>query len=275
MTNRELVFIDRSPSYVELEKLRLLLSVFQDGSGGLRQDGGGTLPDYRNFERACAIAFNGIAVESKFPLDVIFELNSTASTFYGIDCKMKHSLREVRQKGRLYIEVTNASRDLWSFLEANQLSREQAFAQPRRAGELLVSELHKSKSAKCAEYPLGRIEIDSSFFLALPYNKVERAYQLFLLPISLPDGKQLDWQWRLSNRRRDGVQTQALVATDSDASTVIEWYANSGGQLKYYPSTQQALWSSPEFILEELDGDNRGLLVEKVRTYFPGKWPAE
>src|SRR5690348_17258987 len=59
-----------SPTPPQIEKLRLILSTYQDGTGMLISNGR-NLPGWRDFERAVAIAFNGKAQESKHVFDVI------------------------------------------------------------------------------------------------------------------------------------------------------------------------------------------------------------
>ncbi|MEW6739449.1 MAG: hypothetical protein ACOYU2_00250 [Nitrospirota bacterium] len=65
----QLALVDRPPTTVE--KFRLLLSTYQDGSGMLAQKQGRTLPGWRDFERAVAVAFNGESQENKFIFDVL------------------------------------------------------------------------------------------------------------------------------------------------------------------------------------------------------------
>jgi hypothetical protein len=55
---------------------------------------------------------------------------------------------------------------------------------------------------------------------------------------------------------------------------IFEWYGESGGQLKYYPKIEHALWKSDIFQLEPLPQDwisRHGILV-KAQDYFPEPW---
>jgi hypothetical protein len=59
-----------------------------------------------------------------------------------------------------------------------------------------------------------------------------------------------------------------------EKGTLFEWYGESGGQLKYYPLVEHALWKSDIFQLEPLPMDWRekhGILA-KARDYFPNLW---
>ena len=100
----------------ELERLRLALSVFQDGTGWetlrkpKKQGGDRTYyAGYRQFERIVADVFGGIAPENKGIFDVFLPINST-DTYYGISCKMRSELdKALKDDGRVYIEMSNAA----------------------------------------------------------------------------------------------------------------------------------------------------------------------
>jgi hypothetical protein len=115
-----LPFIDRTPTTTELERFRLLLSTFQDGSGMLAKGNGQTLPGWRDFERTVAAAFNGISQENKFIFDVIIP-DSANSTVYGISCKMRGELDRVRRDNRVTIELSNSSRKFKDALTAMEI----------------------------------------------------------------------------------------------------------------------------------------------------------
>ena len=71
-------FVDRPPSSTEIEKFRLVLSTYQDGSGMLVRQGF-TLPGWRDFERTVATVFGGVNSESKFIYDVLIEMGQKKS----------------------------------------------------------------------------------------------------------------------------------------------------------------------------------------------------
>ncbi|MBN1966713.1 MAG: hypothetical protein JW910_18820, partial [Anaerolineae bacterium] len=134
------VFIDRPPTEKESERLRLLLSTYQDGTGMMQPQGRRqfTLPGWRDFERACAIAFGGHAPESKFYLDVLFPYREEPNVYYGIDCKMRGELGLLARKGRLYVEVVNASKSLWSHLATRGITEANYRDEPACAGASLL-----------------------------------------------------------------------------------------------------------------------------------------
>lgn len=83
-----LPFIDRNPTPSELEKLRLILSTYQDGTGQYRDknDPERTIPGWKDFERATAFAFGGYAQENKAIFDVVFPESTNSKISYGISC---------------------------------------------------------------------------------------------------------------------------------------------------------------------------------------------
>src|SRR5947209_2653932 len=106
----EALFADRPPTAQEFERLRLLLSTYQDGTGMLVLADGTNLPGWRDFERSVALAFGGQAQESKAVFDVILPLDGSASLYYGLSCKMRETLADTRRTGKVTIELSNAAR---------------------------------------------------------------------------------------------------------------------------------------------------------------------
>lgn len=86
----------------------------------------------------------------------------------------------------------------------------------------------------------------------------------------MPDPKQINWYFP-NFRNESGVLARRLIG-DDEAGTLFEWYGESGGQLKYYPLAQNALWTSERFQLEPLRKDAEYGLLEKVAMYFPELW---
>ena len=51
-------FVTRNPTFQEIERLRLILSTYQDGSGMIKRTDK-TIPGCRDFERAVAVSSAG------------------------------------------------------------------------------------------------------------------------------------------------------------------------------------------------------------------------
>ncbi len=265
-------FVERSPTETEIEKLRLLLSTFQDGTGMLQisKNTQRTLPGWRDFERSVALTFAGIAIESKFFVDVIFPLSEGQKTFYGVDCKMRDALRTVENHNRIYVEVTNAARQLWSYLYTKGITESNFRDMPELAGNNLIEAIEAMKNELSSAYPDGNIITTQSYYLVLLWDRRTGTYQLYQLPLELPNPGNLNWNCHVS-LRRDGTETTRLVGED-DNGVLYEWYGGSGGQFKYYPIVTDALWISNPFHLEPLNESIEIGLVEKAKSYFPDKW---
>lgn len=245
-----IAFVDRPPTPAEVEMFRLILSTYQDGSGML-VIGETTLPGWRDFERAVAAAFDGRAVESKWIYDVLLE---QSGIFYGISCKMRETLRTVRRTGRVTIELSNASGEFWDGVKTNGLTQETYHTQADVVGATLLAVVENWYSGL-------NVDKSKSSYLALQWDRKLGQYQLFQFPITHPNPQSLSWE--VSGRR--------LMGRD-DKGILFEWYGFSGGQLKYYPLIESALWTSPPFTLEPLPLDLEPGLRNKAATYFPMQW---
>jgi hypothetical protein len=107
------------PTKGQIEKLRLILSTYQDGTGQLVFEPGKSLPGWRDFERSVALAFDGLAQESKAIFDVLVPISQDPEMNFGISCKMRETLRTVESAGRVTAEVSNSSGKFWNALRAN------------------------------------------------------------------------------------------------------------------------------------------------------------
>jgi hypothetical protein len=104
-----IAFVDRPPTSQEIEKLRLVLSTYQDGTGQLVFNNNVSLPGWRDFERSIALVFDGQAQESKAIFDVLLPDLARSTVYYGLSCKMRETLRYVERTGRVTIEVSNSA----------------------------------------------------------------------------------------------------------------------------------------------------------------------
>jgi hypothetical protein len=252
-------FTGSIPSKGQIEKLRLILSTYQDGMGQLVFQPDKSLPGWRDFERSVALAFDGIAQESKAIFDVLVPISQAPEVNYGISCKMRETLRTVERTGRVTVEVSNSSGMFWDTLRANGI--DDYDTDPDTAGQLLLN-LVKSWHDEVSLEQGGTVDVSKSFYLLLQWHKKSGMYQLFQFPTRLPNPETLFWD--VSGRR--------LIGRDDDG-VMIEWYGHSGGQLKYYPFADKAIWSSEVFKLEALPESDLGYgLKRRVLEYFPELW---
>jgi hypothetical protein len=215
------VFADREPMPGEVERLRLILSAYQDGTGMLALENGRSLPGWRDFERAVAAAFGGVAQENKAIFDVLLSDPNRPGVSYGISCKMRGTLNRMTRDGRLTIELSNSAQKFWQHLASrgvNQLTYEN---NPAEVGAALIELVESWHSAVSVDNG-GSVDLAKSSYLILSWNKQE-LYQLHRLPFTLPDPKQLRWRFPTTNR----------IIGEDDSGILFEWYGKSGGQLKY------------------------------------------
>ena len=259
-------FIDYFPTNKDFERLRLMLSTFQDGSGMLNPGGTGTLPGWRDFERSVAAFVGGKATESKHIFDVALE-GSNEGQYYGYSCKMRSTLRDSERLNDATIEVTNSNSKLWDGLRAQGIDENNiADSDPFVVGTSLVSTIESWYQAVNITQG-GSFLVDESPMLHLAYELKNRRYQLFCFPKHLPlvnELHTLDWQ----------VLAKQIKGTRPDGSRCFEWFKGSGGQVKYYPKLDDANWRSDVFYLEALPdtGSQVNILVEKASLYFGDLW---
>lgn len=136
-----LPLIDRKPTPGEIEKLRLLLSIYQDGTGMLadKNNPGLTLPGWRDFERATALAFSGYAQESKAIFDVLFPDQNNPKVSYGISCKMRNTLDRIYNDGRVTLELSNSAGMFWKELNQVGITQSTYRTKPQEVGSAIIS----------------------------------------------------------------------------------------------------------------------------------------
>ena len=265
-----IVFAQRPPTLIEFERLRLVLSTYQDGSGMnaiMRRyewhqiNNARTTPGWRDFETAVSATFGGVASENKHVYDVSFSIPDRPGVEYGISCKMRGELRTAARNGRGYIELTNAAQALWSAVKSlSELDETNYTSNPGAVGAALiyqVEEWHWRHDYRKG----GKYDTDHCAFLNLLFNPRSGEYQLFQFPIHLPKANKLQWSHR----------SATIIGSDGDG-IVFEWYPLSGGQLKYYPPIKHASWSSTTFKLEPLPQNITDVSLQKAESYFPARW---
>ena len=73
-------------------------------------------PGWRDFGRTIALVFGGVASESKDVMSVRLPAPARPGVFYGVSCKMRRELDQVRRTGRVTIELSKAARAFWNRL---------------------------------------------------------------------------------------------------------------------------------------------------------------
>ena len=259
----------RTPTPSEVEKLRLILSTYQDGTGMWAQKDGSTLPGWRDFERAVALAFGGEAQESKAIFDVLLPTNKPRVK-YGLSCKMRGELNRIGRDGRVTLELSNSAGKFWDYLRTKGIHQRNYKKYPIEVGVALI-ELVEQWHQEVSVEQGGNVGLTGSSYLALSWNKAGW-YQLHQFPLRFPNPQRLKWYFPASTKKGNRTTARRLNGDDS-SGTLFEWYGESGGQLKYYPLAKTAIWSSERFRLEPLRNVEHGILA-KVAAYFPDLWTA-
>jgi hypothetical protein len=260
-------FKGATPTTEEVERIRLLLSTYQDGMGQLTLKGKeGTLPNWRDFERSVAIALNGQANESKTFFDVVVPIPDESKTHFGISCKMRGLLNEVTTKNHIVVEVSNAAKDFWKAVEkAGINTTSEMVGQEKEAGQAILG-LVESWHSQWGKF---KIDLAQSYYLILQYNTKTLEFQLFQLPLEIPPASAFKWSIRVG----EGEKKSKTLVGNKNGRDVIEWYPDSGGQLKYFPHVTDAIWQSHVFKLEALPENRLGYgIKQKAIAYFPELW---
>jgi len=260
------------PSSTVFQKLRLILSTYQDGSGQLRVSEEKTLPGWRDFERAVAIAFQGKSQESKSIFDVIAPDEGEQGRYYGISCKMRGTLSDTIKKGYVSLELSNSARQFWDAINQYDLNQQTYREHPTIVGKALVNRVQHWHDL-VGTVAGGHITLSKSFFLTLSWDVRSGYYQLHQFKHDLPDPTDLTWSFPFKKQKAELVPGKRIIG-QKDRHTLLEWYGESGGQLKYYPLTKDAIWQSELFKLEPLPnhGDLQTVIMAKINSYFPELW---
>ena len=156
----------RPPTHHEFKKFRLILSTYQDGTGMLAAPNGRTLPGWRDFERAIALTFNGVASENKDIFDVRLPVPSRLGVQYGISCKMRRELNRIERDGRVTLELSNSARKFWDYLGTRDLDQSNYKEYPTEVGQSLVEQVQNWHS-EVSTAKGGDIDLTCSYYLGM------------------------------------------------------------------------------------------------------------
>ena len=237
------------------------MSTFTDGSGQEGSSDGTARPGWRDLERIVAAWLGGSAPQNKGIFDVIVESPGKPEELYGISVKSKklskRGFKDLLNGGRVYMELCNSPAKLWEPLSALGIG-ESDFRKERRASEIgnsILATVHDwYENSK-----ITNLNVAKSAHLAISYFTkpgVIPIFQLHSFDLGFPKG--VEWRYK-SDRCLSGFDPTA------PDEVLFDWYALSGGQLKFYPSTAQARFSSPQFPLISLSSCT---IDEKARSMW-------
>jgi len=236
-------------------KLRLLLSTYQDGTGRDTKDR--TLPGWEDFEDVVEIVFEGQRLKSKSVFDIIVPGQDSHT---GISCKITKTLKQ--SSNTVLIEHSRVNAEFFNVMKDRQIKREDMFNRPQDCGDILLSLINNKHEASAKE---GNIDLSKSFFLVMTYDVDSKLFKVFQFPFKMPRANKITWTFNESQKHLRGT---------IDGQLVFQWFHEGGGQLKYYPATRKALWSSDIFALEPLLNTKINNIKNKVEEYFKEHWNA-
>lgn len=260
-------FIHRNPTNAEEVLLKLLISLFGDGSGQ-ETDRFGTRAGWRDLERVIADLTKGDALERKHVFDVLVQDSNDETIIYGISVKSKclgknSNIETLDEKGRVYMELTNSPAKLWAPLKQVGISEEnygnEDFAD--RIGTSILSTVHSWYQNS----GIAGINLDNSVHLVFSYGKLHnikevRKYQVHVFNLGFPEG--IIWTFYSKSCLRGYDPKYPDEA-------LFDWYGLSGGQLKYYPRASEAKYKSSIF---ETLSPAKISLRKRVEEYWPDEW---
>ena len=246
-------FRDRPLSPLEIEVLQLVLSTFRDGSGQVILKTGGSMPGFRDYERALAAVVRGKTTENKGVFDIVV---SAEPLSFGISCKMSRFQPPANHCA--FMELSNAAAAFRNHLLNHQVHW---MSEPTLAGPLiidLVTSWHEAVS--------GDLDAPHSKYAVLSHDATWQRFQVHSFPLDLrlanPRG-QVEWT-------HEGKSLNGYTQVGGRRHRLWQCFMTSGGQLKYYPPLEWADWSTPEFALLVPPVES---LLKKAEEYFGHVWP--
>lgn len=246
----------------DIERMRLLLSTFCDGSGATNPRVPWTVPDYRDFERVVAEVSGGRTPENKDIFDVYVPVPNSLP--FGISCKMAGPGSPL-DPSLAFIELSNSSK---KFTDAYRRAGIEWFEAPQDAGTITVQLVESWHQAVARN-----VDLEHSSYLLLTHSNDWQSFRLssFSLDLSIADpASEIEWVVRC---HRGTGRPNALVGYfihRGSQHRIWELYPESGGQLKYRPMWDWANWTTSWFGLQQPPVRS---LSQQARSYFPDLWP--
>lgn len=231
-----------------------MLSTFRDGSGQVVMYDGSSMPGFRDFERATAAVTYGYTREDKGIFDVWVPTGDNLP--YGVSCKMA-ALQPPRNESS-FMELSNSAAKFHQALANAEIDWRE---NPSAAGPVVVDTVMSWHEAVGDE-----VDLRGSRYAVLDHDARWDVFSLKVFPLDLRIADpRTEVEWVAEGRRLDG-----WIQVDRRRHRLWQWYADSGGQLKYYPPLVWGEWSSPSFRLEYV---NPASLRSKAIDYFGSAWP--
>lgn len=247
---------DRPLDPTEMERLRLTLSSFRDGSGQValkRTDA--SMPGFRDYERTLAAVLGGSTTENKGIFDL--EVPTMDNLPFGVSCKM--AAFPPPANGCSFWEMSNSAAKFREHLLASSINWA---TEPMLAGPAiinLVTQWH-------LEATIGLLDLAGSRYSVLAHNRIWTEFQVLCFPLDLKIADPVaDVTWA-----KEGAALNGYIRDGERRHRLWQLYPNSGGQLKYYPLLWWADWKTDRFTLEMPPTVSP---FGKAQEYWPDLWP--
>jgi len=254
-----LPFVNRAPSADEQTFLALMVSTFTDGSGNHRELDGRSRAGWRELERICGEFLTGKKhSEDKHVFDVIAPDWDDGKTNYGLSIKSKQlkgkkSIFNSNLAARAYLELANSPAKMWEAITKKTGFDVQTFAQqarPQELGNALIQTLGDWKLAAKNEFEREakdkKLDIEQSVYLAISFSEYDGESWFIHFSSFSMTFPAVDWYYS---------SPKCLSANDPayPNERLLDWYPNSGGQLKFYPRFSEALYSGEPIRLHTFE----------------------
>ena len=241
--------------------MRLLLSTFRDGSG--QRVKAGFMPDFLAFERVTAYVLGGSTNEDKGIFDVEVP-GGTGCRAWGVSCKMASA--QPQKNACWFMELSNSAKYLTDALTTKEIHWP---SDPEAAGPILVATV-----GSWHEKVRNAYDVAASKYLLLTHDSRWSTFEIASFDINvLTRVSAVDIKWVTEGRAAAAGRPSSVagyIDSDRGSHRLWQWYANSGGQLKFYPPLGWEEWRTGEFKLAEPPVRD---MKEKVSEYWPGAWP--
>lgn len=185
-----------------------------------------TIPGWRDFERATALAFNGKAQEGKAIFDVQLPDEEQEDLFYGLSCKMRSELNRIQRDGRVTIEVSNSAGQFWMGLQLIGLNQGNYKDSPSDVGASLIETVNEWHNVVSVEQG-GTVDVHKSYYLVLSWNR-QGSYQLHQFGLTLPDADRITWSFPILGRGAEPETVGRRLTGNDGNGNLFEWYGESG-----------------------------------------------
>lgn len=232
-----------------LDKICLLLSTYQDGTGRDMKDR--TLFGWEDFEDVIEMVFDGQRLKSKSVFDIIIPKEEFS---IGISCKMTKNFKLSNKS--IIMDHSRINAEFFNYLKIKKTTREEMFLNPQEVGNTLMDLINNKTYTYSIKH---KVDLQKSFFLVLGHDESKKEFNIFQFPLRMPKKEELIWNFNKTNKQLQGKINDDLV---------IQWFYEGGGQVKLLYAINKSLIKFNNFTLKKINNYTRLSLSEKLKLYY-------